>query len=66
VQRRLALATVDAGIGRNDKMSITNFENQNIEWIGAPNPLFKPIGKDMSVEFFAPDDAIYRRMPASE
>jgi ATP-dependent DNA helicase RecG len=31
------------------------------ERIGAPNPLFKPIGKDMSVEFFAPDDAIYRK-----
>jgi ATP-dependent DNA helicase RecG len=31
------------------------------ERIGAPNPLFKPIGKDMSVEFFAPDDAVYLR-----
>jgi ATP-dependent DNA helicase RecG len=31
------------------------------ERIGAPSPLFKPIGQDMSVEFFAPDDAIYRR-----
>jgi ATP-dependent DNA helicase RecG len=31
------------------------------ERIGAPNPIFKPIGKDMSVEFSAPYDAIYHR-----
>jgi ATP-dependent DNA helicase RecG len=30
------------------------------ERIGAPIPMFKSIGSDMSIEFFAPEDAIYR------